>query len=348
MKYKLVDNNSLPIHIGGNNNLLYLFTGHGEPLVANKDKATMSHLHYSSEIEKNKIKSDELDAYKLFQIPSNIEIIFFNKLGQAHESCPCDFENVIIDATYEDIIKSFNKYVSFIDNKEQAEISDDNESLLGDIIYIRYPSNILCADIELDTKDMILDENMIGLKQYYEKYQKIGLYKYPLNKDDLFINNCRPDKKYGLTEEYIYLTDAYYAHFFEKYDSNGNPLTDNKIPLNINFHEYIKTNINNKYSGYYKLDEVIEKIIDMYLDGMTIDNEVFNAYKTHIVKREEHELNKQKSSQGSIDINNICDTKGKTKLSDICNYLSASEQVNSSYDKIILLVITCRGDADME
>lgn len=339
MSYTLKKNISL---VGGTNNSMYLFTGHGEPKVVDKKKATLG------KPDSNKIISDKLSAYCLFTVPPKIEIIFFNKLGQAHDANPCDFENVIIKTNIEDVIKTFNKGAIMTGGTEQMDVSPDDGSALGDIMYVKYVSGMKCPDLEMNMIDNIIEYGNNGIGQYYEKCQKVGLYKYPLNPNDFFINDCGGDNSLGFTAEYIYLSMKYYSHFYNKYDKLGQPIIKNNIDLDFHL-SYIPTLFNRPdvitSQRPLTLKEIIKLIIIDFCNDAS-NEEILEDYAKHIILKDEHDMYEKKSLQGAIDlkaISKIVDKEPKVTLKDLSNHLS---QIDNS-EKIILLVITCRGDADM-
>ena len=330
-------------------NSLYLYTGHGEPIVADKARATMAHLHYNDIKEANKIKSDELSAYTLFTIPSKVEVIFFNKLGQAHDADPCDFEHAIINCNINDIINTFNQSAMAIDGKEKTNVSQKNGFNLEDITYVKYISGMTCANLEMNMTDSVLEYDNNGVGQYYEKYQKVGLYKYPLNPSNFFSNDCGNEKRMGLTTEHIYLSETYDSHFYDKYNDRGNPILRNNIDIYFHLNyipSILKMTIFTNPSQILTSHEVNRLLIFDFFNNQ-IDKHTSDNYRTHISAKNEQVTYKLQSLQGSIDlaaITNVINNEQKTTLSDVCDYLS---RIDITSEKIIILVITCRGDADM-
>lgn len=351
-----------------NQHSMYLFTGHGEPIVVDKNKATCAHLNYSDEKKAKEIKNNELSAYSLFTVPPKIEIIFFNQLGQAHDANPCNFEHNIIKSNINEIMTTFNQIATITDGKEQMNVSNDddnnkdqrdyvlmnmdkdNDTDLGNIMYIKYVSNMMCADLEMNMTDNVLEycTKEGGPGQYYEKYQKVGLYKYPLQLNDFFMNDCREmchnkkNDKLGLTAEYIYLSDMFYSHFYDKYDEAGNPIFKNEI--DVKFHTAYVPNLFN-INVISTFDQVIKLLILHFFNG-TIDDDTLLKYQHHIHQKCEHDKYKHQSLQGAVNIANIIaniNGDSKVTLSSVCNHLSNTD----ASEKIIILVVTCRGDADM-
>ena len=82
-----------------------------------------------------------------------------------------------------------------------------------------------------------------------------------------------------------------------------------------------------------------------YFNG-EIDESTLLDYQNHISAKNEHLTYKQLSLQGAIkldEIAKIIKNEPKVTLNALSQYLSNKD----TSDKIIILVVTCRGDGDM-
>jgi hypothetical protein len=329
--------------------ILYLFTGHGDQIVANMDKATEKYLYTNDPKEAKKIKSNDLTAYQIFTIPARVNLVFFNSLGQSHEATPCNFENYIITTNSEEVNKKFTQVVTITDMKEgKGAISESDGSDIGDIFYIKYTGGMPCADLYINITDIKMDYGTEYLEQYYLKYQKVGLYKYPLTLDHFYRNECTEGKYIpGLTTEYIYPTEDFFAHTFGKYDKNGKPIINDRT--DTGFHEYVidviresGQQINASEGKWLTKEQFIRKIITDY--GSKFESNEIDMHLKHMTNEMEQNEYIAKGTLGSVDLSTIS-TNDKVKLSDLCLYLA---NIHPNASSITVLVVTCRGDADMD
>ena len=136
---------------------LYKLLGHG-------------HTSIKRQLSINKYNENNIEK---FTVPKNISIIYFCELGKTLEP-PITFDNYLIDN-----INNYDKA------NEEFNLSNKYNLSKNDIEYIRYDENMLCPELNINvSNNTIINEKTNKIK--YE--QKIGLIKYPLNKNDYFIN----------------------------------------------------------------------------------------------------------------------------------------------------------------
>lgn len=288
-----------------NNNKLFLLASHGIQMIKDSKK---SNFYYNNHL--------------LFEIPPNVSIIFFTNLGTYLGSYQCELERYLINSNYDEANTTFSSMTfrtklnhNFI---EESSVVNDENNELDDIEYIRYKSGDKCPNLELNldpilkysTGDKLLDTTLIHI-------QKTGLFEYPLNKKNFYINDCLDEKKsYGI--------------------STINPYIVKDI-LNILLRksENITKNFNILKKKYFK------QFSDLSAKDKKIKVNAINSIKASVEGLKEHnEIKKtliEKSKIGSL-------LKGDRKytLKDICNYVSKSNVDGHN----IIYVYTCRGDED--
>jgi hypothetical protein len=299
-------------HLGFNkkrtksNNKLFLLAGHGIPMIKDSKK---SHFYYNNHL--------------LFEIPLNVSIIFFTNLGTYLGSYQCELERHLINSNYDEANTIFDS-MTFRRNLnddliEESSVVNDIKSKFDDIEYIRYKSGDKCPNLKLNLNNPILKHSTGNelLDTTLIHIQKTGLFRYPLNKKNFYINDCLDEKKsYGI--------------------STINPfIVKNKLNLLLRNSENITNNF----------DMLKKNYLEIYSDLSTEDKKIkinaINSIKPSVNGLKDNDkIKKRLIAKSNID--SLFKGDCNYTLKDICNYVSKSN-VNGHN---IIYVYTCRGEED--
>jgi hypothetical protein len=145
--------------------------------------------------------------HKLFKIPKNVSLIFFTNLGTYLGSYQCELERHLINSSYYDAKLTFNIKTSINDNSiESSHKVKYKKNKFYNIEYIRYNGDKKCPNLILDLNDPILKHSD---DEIFVHINKTGLFKYPLDKKNFYVNDCSLDKKqsYGISTINPFLTN---------------------------------------------------------------------------------------------------------------------------------------------
>lgn len=306
-------------------NNLFLISGHGtirqRPIVPSSANAESDPILNDDDVDFRMLSNHEL-----FTLPENVSIVFFTNIGTFIGNQQCDIECKLFDFNYESADKAFNILTESINiNEYKFEIPSYTSN---EIEYVRYNyGSVECPNLNIDFTDPILNfeptNNEMIIKNSFMHVQKTGLFKYPLNTNNFYVNECEGKTNYGISTLDIYFTD----NFINDIKSFQSLKIDKKDI--------------NSYIDCFK-----ELYLDEFIDDEDNDDDDDDEDLTikHIEFNIEGVFKNEMDRNIQLDkapVDSLIVDKKIYKLSDLCNFVSANYM-----GKNIIFVYACRGHMD--